>query len=180
MIRKTSDRTRVLLRRLQQYGLESKHVHKAVQEAWKELQLDLDEHVVTTTEQMVHNSLCCSCAVALLLPLCGYHSGFKCIAYYATFSQTMSLVLLQTMSLVLLQTISLVNGCVPLFSLFLFTHSQSYTHTHSLSLVLVVMMKSKELKTKIYSHTHSLIHSSLSSLCPPSCGLHLSVCVEAT
>ena len=37
--------------------------------------------------------------------------------------------------------------------------SQSHTGIHSLSLVLVVMMKSKELKTKIYSHADSLIHS---------------------
>ena len=33
----------------------------------------------------------------------------------------------------------------------------SLIHIHSLSPVLVVMMKSKELKTKIYSHAHSLI-----------------------
>ena len=39
----------------------------------------------------------------------------------------------------------------------LFTHSQSHTHIHSPSRVLVVMMKSKEFKTKIYSHAHSLI-----------------------
>ena len=40
----------------------------------------------------------------------------------------------------------------------------SLTHSlilppHSLSPVLIVMMKSKELKTKIYSHAHSLILS---------------------
>ena len=36
---------------------------------------------------------------------------------------------------------------------------QSHTHIHSLPLELAVMMKSKELKTKIYSHAHSLILS---------------------
>ena len=44
------------------------------------------------------------------------------------------------------------------FTLLLFL-ALSLIHTHSLSPVLVVMMKSKELKTKIYSHAHSLIHS---------------------
>ena len=37
--------------------------------------------------------------------------------------------------------------------------SQSHTHIHSLSFVLVAVMKSKELKTKIYPHAHSLILS---------------------
>ena len=36
-----------------------------------------------------------------------------------------------------------------------------FSLTHSLSLVLVVMMKLKELKTKIYSHARSLIHTLL-------------------
>ena len=40
-----------------------------------------------------------------------------------------------------------------------FNLTLSLTHIHSLSPVLVVMMKSKELKTKIYSHAHSLILS---------------------
>ena len=51
-------------------------------------------------------------------------------------------------------------------SLFLFTllcifvHTLTITHyVHSLLLVLVVMTKSKEFKTKIYSHAHSLILS---------------------
>ena len=42
---------------------------------------------------------------------------------------------------------------------FLFTLSQLHTHIHSPSLALVVMMKLKELKTKNYSHAHSLIHT---------------------
>ena len=37
------------------------------------------------------------------------------------------------------------------------THSPSLTTSSPLALALVVMMKSKELKTKIYSHAHSLI-----------------------
>ena len=44
-------------------------------------------------------------------------------------------------------------------------HSHTFTLTHSLSPVLGVMMKSIELKTKIYSHAHSLILSHWLSHC---------------
>ena len=64
----------------------------------------------------------------------------------------------------------LIQLLIPLISLSGFRHlpfnltlTLSLIHTHLLSPVLVVMMKSKELKTKIYSHAHSLILST--SLC---------------
>ena len=46
-----------------------------------------------------------------------------------------------------------------------------HTHIHSLSRVLVVMMKSKELKTKIYSHAHSLILSHC--VCDEACAVQV-------
>ena len=68
----------------------------------------------------------------------------------------------------------LIQLLIPLISLplsgfrhlpFNLTLTLSLIHTHLLSPVLVVMMKSQELKTKIYSHAHSLILCVSQPLC---------------
>ena len=85
---------------------------------------------------------CCMCAVT-----CKLKHAVCC----------MGCVLCFVRSQVFTETTSL--WCATLCCVSLFTHSQSHTHIHSHSLVLVVMMRSKEFKTKIYSHVHSLILS---------------------